>query len=191
MKATSNPEYMTFHREWLPLDKKDFRILAMLADRGKFHGTLSNLCDYFSLSRQTRNCNQLRDSIQRLQEQGLIDSQLNGRTYALRAIPKGKEIELPRRWAEPIIQHEYASEPVAWENVLKVFVWIHQNRVPLITNADIARELNISTDTITNAKNVLEKDFRAITREIEKITLADGSKRNIGQRLGAVAEWSE
>lgn len=191
MKAAPNSGHMTFYREWLPLDKKDFRILAMLADKGEFTGTLSDLCDYFSLSRQTRNRNQLRDSIQKLQEQGFINSQINGRTYTLRAIPKGKDIELPRRWAEPIIQHEYASEPVAWENVLKVFVWIHQNRAPLITNADIARELNISTDTITSAKNVLDKDFHSIIREIEKITLADGSKRNIGQRLGAVAEWSE
>ena len=191
MNAPPNSGYMTFFRDWLPLDKQDFRILAMLADKKEFNGNLSAMCDYFSLSRQTRHTNQLRDSIQKLKEQGFITCENAGRTYTLRAIPKGKEIQIPRRWAEPIIQHKYDSESVAWETVLKVFIWISENHAVLVTNADIAAELHISTDTITSAKNVLERDLRAITREIEKITLADGSKRNIGQRLAAVAEWSE
>lgn len=35
-----------FYREWLPLDKKEFRILAMLADyNGEYHGKAAVPCD--------------------------------------------------------------------------------------------------------------------------------------------------
>lgn len=184
-------ENITFFREWLPLQKSEFRILAMLADRGEFKGNLSELCDYFSLTRQTRNRDQLKSSIQKLQEQGLIECEISGRTYTLRAVPKEKKIEIPRRWTEPIIHHEYSSETVAWEQVLKVLLWIYDNCRPIIQDIMIADDLNVSVDVITSAKNVLDKDFHAIIREIEKITLPDGSKRNVGQRLAAVAWWSE
>ena len=191
MNETHNSEYLTFFRDWLPLDKKDFRILAMLAEKTEFKGNLSELCDYFSLNRQTHNTRQLRESIQKLTEQGFITCENTGRTYTLRPIPRGNEIEISRRWAEPIIQHKYNSESVAWEIVLKVYIWISDHHSILVTNADIATDLHISTDAITYAKNVLERELGAITREIEKITLADGSKRNRGQWLGAIAEWSE
>lgn len=183
--------YMTFYWEWLLLDKKDFRILAMLADKGTFTGTLTDLCRYLSLSTQSKHTTQLRNSIEALTENGFISCQQNGRTYTLQAVPKGNEIILPRRWTESIIHHEYSSESVAWEQVLKVFLWIHQNRTPIIQDNMIAEDLNISTSTITCAKNVLERELHAITREIEKVQLTDGSKRNVGQRLGAIAEWSE
>ena len=55
----------------------------------------------------------------------------------------------------------------------------------------IAADLNISVDTIGLAKNVLERDYQAIWREIIKDTLPDGSKRNVGQILSAKAWWSE
>lgn len=181
---------MVFFHEWLRLEKKDFRILAMLADKAEFSGNLSDLCEYFSLSRQSSNRQNLRDSIQKLTGD-FVECEVRGRTYTLRAIPKEKKIEIPRRWTIPIIQHQYNLESVSWENVLKVLIWIFENRKPIITNAEIAKDLQISVDSITSAKNVLERELKAILREIERIEFEDGSKRNIGQRLSAIAEWSE
>ena len=63
---------MTFFREWLPLAKSDFRILALLADKGDFDGNLSDLCRCFSLDTQTKNRNKLREAILRLAAAGLI-----------------------------------------------------------------------------------------------------------------------
>ena len=182
---------MTFYKEWLLLDKKEFRILAMIADKGEYKGNLSEICEYLSLNPQTKNRNQIGNSIQALVEQDFVDCIKQGRTYTLKAIPKEKKIEISRRWAEPIIQHQYTSESVAWETVLKVLIWIADEHAPIITNDDIAEDLHISTDTIVSAKNVLERDIGAIIKEIEKITFADGSKRNKGQRLATVADWSE
>ena len=42
-------ENVAFYREWLPLNKKEFRILAMLADfGGEYHGNLTDMCRYIS-----------------------------------------------------------------------------------------------------------------------------------------------
>ena len=191
MNKRANLEGMVFYRDWLQVENKDFRILTMLADKGEFSGNLSRLCDYISLSRQSRHIRSFRESIQSLKEKGFLKCDVSGRTYTLRAIPIGEKIEIPRRWCIPVIEHRYHSQPVSWENVLKVFIWIFENRKPIITNAEIASELHISVDAIIYAKNVLQREMGAILRESETIELPDGSKRNIGQRLSAIAEWSE
>ena len=182
---------MTFYREWLALDKNEFRILAMLADKKQFRGTLTDLCRHFGLDPQTKQINKLKDSIQSLSAAGLIEYSNSGRTHYLKPIPTDNKIQIPRRWAKPIMKAKGFSESVAWEQVLKVYVWICDNRNPEVTNAMIAADLNISVDTIGLAKNVLERDFQAIWREIIKNTLPDGSKRNVGQMLSAKMWWSE
>ena len=41
-----------FYREWLPLDKKEFRILAMLADYdGEYHGNLTDILFHLSAAK--------------------------------------------------------------------------------------------------------------------------------------------
>lgn len=117
-------ERIVFYREWLPLDKKEFRILAMLADQGEFCGNLSDLCNYFSLSPQQRNRNTLRTSIEQLAASGFITYTTKGRSYHIKVIPKAKEIRLCREWLRRLISHDYSSENVAWEQVLKVLLWI-------------------------------------------------------------------
>ena len=128
---------------------------------------------------------------ERVSAQEFIDCVKRDQTYTLKAKPKEKKIEISRRWAELVIQHKYTSESVAWEVVLKVLIWIADEHAPIITNDEIADELHISVSTIVSAKNVLERDIGAIIKEIDKITLVDGSKRNKGQWLATVADWSE
>lgn len=104
-------ENVAFYREWLPLNKKEFRILAMLADfGGEYHGNLTDMCRYFSVSPQHKNREALREAIQHLTDRHYIESSVNGRTYSLRIIPKEKEIALPREWLERVRTREYSSE---------------------------------------------------------------------------------
>ena len=84
---------MTFYREWLPLDKKEFRILAMIADKGEYKGNLSEICEYLSLNPQTKNRNQIGNSIQALVEQDFVDCIKQGRTYTLKAIQKKRKLK--------------------------------------------------------------------------------------------------
>lgn len=182
-------EPITFYREWLPLDKKEFRILAMLADKGEFSGNLSDLCDYFSLSRQQRNRNALRSSIELLAASGFVTCEITGRTYHLKALPKATAICIPRGWLLRLKAREYTSEPVAWEQVLKTLLWVCHNTDPVVTNQEIAEDLKISISTIGCAKNVLEHEFEAITRRKVSEKIGEDIFRTIGQELAASAWW--
>ena len=185
-------EYITFYREWLPLDKREFRILTMLADIGNFRGNLTALCGYLSLSPgQPKTNAALRQSIGTLTSNSYITSTLSGRTYQLAIIPKEQPIKVARRWFNDVMQADSYSETVSWEMVVKTLVWISGNSLGnLVVNDTIAAELNTSVDTLGAAKNVLFNDFHAIIREIEKITLPNGEKRNRGQHLAVYAPWS-
>ena len=97
-----------------------------------------------------------------------------------------------RKWVDPILQADHFSESIAKAQVIKSLIWISQNNISrIVTNNEIVQELNMSVSTFGSAKNVLENDFHIILREIEQVTLTNGEKRNIGQRLGVPTEWSE
>lgn len=183
--------FITFYREWLPLDKKEFRILAMLADKGEYRGNLTPLCDYFSLSRQQRNRNVLRTSIEQLAASGFITYTVTGRTYSIQAIPKATAITIPREWLLRLKAHDYSSEDVAWEQVLKVLLWIYDNDEPIVTNRTIAEDLQISVSTIGYAKNVLQYEYEAINRRKVSEKIGDNCFRTIGQELAASAWWKD
>lgn len=178
-------EEITFYEEWLSLDKNEFRILAMLADRGEYIGNLSDICRYFSLTPQTRNRNELRTSIENLVTKGFISCAIRGRTYHLKAIPKAKEIKVSKSWVRSLALHEKFSEDVAWEQVLKVYLWIVINKEPVVTNEMIAKALNISVSTIGLAKNVLQHEYEAIIRRKVSEKIGEDTFRTIGQELEA------
>lgn len=181
-----------FYAEWLPLDKKEFRILSMLADKGVFIGNLSDICRYFSLTATSQTREKLRNSINLLQSQHFIKADLKGRTYNLSLIPKESKIEIPQKWYEALLSHSYDADSVAWEMVLKTLLWVlrySDNGEQVLTNEWIASELNTSVSTICSAKNVLEKDFEAIVRERVSIKLSEDHFMNIGQKITPCAWW--
>jgi hypothetical protein len=187
-------EKITFFWEWLMLPKEEFNILLMLADRGgSFSGNLSDMCRYFRVDhRNSKNKVSIKNAIENLTLDGFILSQRSGYTYKLQIIPKDEKVELLRKWVDPILQADHFSESVAKAPVIKALIWISQNSYSkVVTNDQIVPDLNISVSTFGSAKNVLEKDFHVIMRELEQVTLANGEKRNIGQRLGVPADWSE
>lgn len=181
---------ITLYREWLSLDKKQFRILAMLADKGEYTGNLSTLCDYFSLTRQQHNRNTLRTAIEQLAAAGYINYTTAGRTYHITAVPKAIAITIPREWLQRLIAHDYSTEDVAWEQVLKVLLWVCDNKKPVIQNQMIADDLQVSVSTIGYAKNVLEYEYAAICRKKVSEKIGDDFFRTIGQELAASAWWS-
>lgn len=182
---------VVFYQEWLPLEKKQFRILAMLADKGEYSGNLSTLCDYFSLSRQQHNRNNLSTAIEQLAAAGYINYTTEGRTYHITAVPKAKTITIPREWLQRLIAHDYSSENVAWEQVLKVLLWVCKNTKPIITNKMIADDLQVSVSTICYAKNVLEYEYAAIRRRKVSEKIGDDFFRTLGQELAASAWWKD
>lgn len=179
----------TFYFEWLGVDKNQFRILSLLAATGEFKGNLSDMCRRFNLSAQTTNRKKLKTSIEELSEGGYITSSTCGRTFTLKAIPKETVIEIPTEWLEQIMNHNYSSENVSWQAVLKVLLWLFMNKDPIVKREWIAADLNCGVDTITFALNVLERDYKAIIRGIVSKQNSKGEFRRIGIEATPVAWW--
>lgn len=184
---------LVFYREWFPLPKGEFRIVAMLADKGTFRGNLSDLCRYFFVSPQTQTRNRLANQISALEEKGFITVQRTGRTYTLTAIPKAEMIEIAREYFERIRTRARTpeGESVAWECVLKVYLWAQENDYDnIITNQMIQNDLCLSAGVICSAKNVLDREFGAIHRQKVSVKMPDGEIHTKGQNLGTSAFWN-
>ena len=185
-------EKAIFYQEWLPLPKAEFNILAMLAERGgSFSGNYSDMCRYLGVTPQNRNRQNLQTAIQSLAATGFIRHESLGRTQILTIIPKATEIPLPRSWVQSVIRHDYSGESVAFAQVLKLFAWIAHNEVPVVTNGEIAADLNISSSTVVSAKNVLEREYECITKKRISEKMRENFYRNLGQELRANAFWTE
>ena len=181
-----------FYREWLPLSKTEFNVLAMIAAQGgSFTGNYSDMCRYLSVTPQSRNRTILRNAIESLVSKGFISCESRGRTHHLTVIPKATEIRLPRAWVQSVIHHDYSSEAVAFAPVLKVFIWIAHNNLSVVTNGMIAEDLNVSVSTVVNAKNVLEREYENITKRKISEKIGNDIFRNLGQELAAGAWWTE
>ena len=184
-------EKIIFYSEWLPLPKAEFNVLAMVAEQGgSYSGNYSEMCRYLNVTPQTRNREQVQAAIESLTSKGFLSCDTRGRTHHLKVLPKETEVKLPRAWVQSVIQHNYTSEKVAFTQVLKVFLWIVQNRMDIVTNAMIAEELGISESTICSAKNVLQYEYENITKRKVSEKWRDGF-RSVGQELAASAWWTE
>lgn len=185
-------EKVFFYWEWLPLPKAEFNILAMLAEQGgSFSGNYSDMCRYLGVTRQNNNRQTLRPAVESLAAAGFITHESRGRTQILKVIPKATEIPLPRSWVQSVIHHDYSSESVAFSQVLKLFAWIAHNKVPVVTNDEIAAALACSPSTVVSAKNVLEREYECITKKRISQKMRDNFYRNLGQELRANAFWTE
>ena len=184
-------EMLTFYREWLPLPKAEFNVLTMIAEQGgTFSGNYTEMCRYLGVTPQDRNRKVLQAAIESLDSKGFITWDSRGRTQMLKVIPKATVIELPRQWVRSVINHDYSSESVAFAQVLKVFMWIVQNKEPVVTNKQIANRLNISESTVCSAKNVLQYEYENITKR--KVSEKWGDDFiSLGQELAASAFWKE
>lgn len=184
-------KYIVFYYDWLSLPKAEFNVLAMVAEQGgTYAGNLSDMCRYLTVTPQTRNRNQLRSAIESLTSKGFLSCDTRGHTYHLKVIPKETEVRLPRLWVQSVIRHDYSSESVSFAAVLKVFAWIVQNRMKVVTNAMIAAELGISESTVCSAKNVLLNEYENIARKKVSQKWGEGF-RTLGQELAANAWWTK
>ena len=185
-------ERAIFYWEWLPLPKAEFNILAMLAEQGgAFSGNYSDICRYLGVTPQNNNRQTLRAAVESLAAAGFISHESRGRTQILKILPKATEIPLPRAWVQSVIRHDYSGESVAFAQVLKLFAWIAHNEVPVVTNGEIAADLNVSSSTVVSAKNVLEREYENITKKRISEKTGENFFRNLGQELRTNAFWTE
>ena len=185
-------ENAIFYIEWLSLSKMEFNILTMIAEQGgEFCGNYSDMCRYLSVTPQNRNRKTIQIAIEDLASKGFIDWEQQGREHHLRIIPKEREVMLPREGVRSVLRHDYSTEDVACAQVIKVFMWIANNKVSIVTNKMIADDLGVSVSTVVSAKNVLEREYENITKKRISEKIDDGFYMNLGQKLSANAWWKD
>ena len=113
-----------FYSQLLSLDKSLFRILAILSDGGEFIGTKKDLRERLNLANSQNNNNALDNAIISLEKMGFLECEKSGNTYHLTAVPKGRIIEIKKGYVDALIGRKGFSKSVAWEQVLKVYLWI-------------------------------------------------------------------
>lgn len=145
----------------------------MLADSNlAYRGTLKDMCDFFGVSSgDSRNNKNIKAAIQKLEEDRLLKQIIDGRTYTLTLSKKGEQrkrvIRIQKEWVE-IARKYKADDPnhsVSWMNLLKVWLYLIDNKRPVITTAMIAEDLNISESVVKNAKRALVRDIQAVISE--------------------------
>lgn len=182
---------MFFRCEWLSLPKDEFRMLVMIVDIGENIGNLSAMCRYFGLNQQSKTKERLKNALYSLNAKGLINLTKNGNSYSA-VLPNESQAEngitIDKGYVIKIKKHEY-TRSVAWENVLKVYIWLCLNANIEFTNSQISSCLEISESTIIEAKHVL-RDYGAV--EIEYINVIKGEKiYRTGQIACPSAFWNE
>ena len=162
-----------FYYEWLPLDKNDFRILALLAGYGEIQGNFSDLCSALTLSKSGKNNKRLKESITHLVDEHFIYACVKDNQLQMTIIPKENEINISRERFEQIYCKKFQTS-IAWQNVLKVYLWINYIKThELVVRAEIAGATNISESSITSATNVLQNELFFVQKNTEKTVRGD------------------
>ena len=184
-------DLITFDIEWLSLSKAEFKMLLMIADIGQNLGNASDMCRYFNRSPQNKNKNRLREALKNLAKQNIIGFEKQKNDFVvthLKPISQENKVCLKRKYVTEIQHHNYTQE-VAWEVVLKIYIWLLKIGENIFTNRQIGESIGVSDSTVTEAKNAL-KEMGAVL--INKITIKEGEQfyKCIGQKVEPSAFWN-
>lgn len=179
-----------FQKDWLILDKYEFKILTMITVLAEnnlaYRGTIKNICNFFSITAQKVNTDRIKKTITNLEMRKYIKVIKDENVYTLtlsKSAEKNKEIiKIKKIWVFIAKESESKTD---WINVLKLWLLLIDNGKKIIKTETIAKELDISRSTVQRAKKTLE-DIGAIktTNEYYKVT------QNIYYRLGQTIDVS-
>lgn len=160
-------------KDWLTMQNYQFKILVMIAVLAEnhlaFRGKLKDMCDFLGVSNQTANTNKIKGAIEALEKSGDILVIREGHTWTLtlsvKAERKPKIIKIKNAWVKLIQQYQAPEgKEVAWENVLKVFVYLCADKKEVKDYKIIADELNLKYDSVKRSIYALDGiDFNDIT----------------------------
>ena len=172
-----NEEEVSFDYDWLTREDYQFKILALVAVLADNHlayrGTLADMCDFFGINgNNSRTNRKIKDAIDALEKDGLLKKIIDGLTYTLTLSKKAERqrrvIRIQKMWVEVAKSYpswKSKSESVSWENLLRVWLYFLDEsnaRKSIVTNRDIADEINMRIGTVKNARSALIKDIHAL-----------------------------
>ena len=167
-------------------------MIAVLAENHlAYRGKLKDMCEFLGVSNAANNTNKIKEAIAALEEKGDIKVIKDGHTWTLtlsvKAERKQKIVKIKNAWIKAIQQYKCAEEDsVAWENILKVLVYLAADKTEVKRYEVIAKDLNMTEKTIKRSVKALDGiDFGdiSIIRKLAWLKKSDDEYRVIGQRI--------
>jgi hypothetical protein len=181
--------------DWLTVKNYEFKILVMIACLAEnhlaFRGKLKDMCEFLGVSNQISNTNKIKEAIASLEAKGDIKTLQEGYTWTLTLSVKAERKDKIKRIKNAYIKAIQSYEPedkedsVAWENILKVLVYLCADKREVKRYDEIAKALGIAEKTAKRAVKALvniEFNDLSVKRKLAWFRTNDGDFKVIGNK---------
>ena len=181
-----------FEKEWLKLEKYNFKLLTLVAVLAQNHlayrGTVAEMCNYLGVDNQTKNRKAITTAIAQLEKKGMIKTILDGKVYTItlsvKAEKKKDVIVIQKKWIEMV---QGLTTGVSWDNVLRVWLYLIANEEEIITSKKIAADLGMKKSMVDRIKMVLVNDLKAIKCQDRYKKTSGANFTKLGQTIDTFA----
>ena len=181
-----------FEKEWLKLEKYNFKLLTLVAVLAQNHlayrGTVAEMCEYLGVDNQTKNRRAITTAIEQLEKKGMVKTILDGKVYTItlsvKAEKKKDVIVIQKKWIEMV---QGLTTGVTWDNVLRVWLYLIANEEEIITSKKIAADLGMKKSMVDRIKIVLVNDLQAIKCRDRSKKISEGNFKSLGQTIDTFA----
>ena len=176
---------VNFNQEWLEQEKYQMKLLALVACLAKenraYRGTLNDYCAWLGISNDSKNKRAIRIAIEKLREEKLAYYIEEGRDITLTlGNSRHKDVRKVQSLFIELIKDK--SSGVAWENVLRVYVWLlYNSNRDIIKNGDIAEALNMNVRMVKRTKAILIE--LNLIKTQNRASVKDGKFTKLGQSI--------
>lgn len=190
-------------KDWITVENYQFKILVMIAALAENHlayrGKMKDICSFLGVNNLSNNTNKIKKAIENLEESGDIkvvrDKQTWTLTLSVKAERKSRIIKIKNAWIQAIQQYDpdKKEDSIAWENILKVLVYLVADKQEVKSYSKIADDLGISTKVAQRAVKALDGiDFGnlEIKRKLAWLKKSDNEFKVIGQKIDVIRTFN-
>lgn len=151
--------------DWLTVKNYEFKILVMIAclaqNKLAFRGKLKDMCEFLGVSNQKKNTDKIKEAIAALEARGDIKKIVDGYTWTItlsvKAERKPRIIKIKNAYVQAIQDYvpEDKNKSVAWENILKVLVFLCADSREVLRYNEIGSALGLEYDVVKRAVRAL------------------------------------
>ena len=179
--------------DWLTVKNYEFKILVMVACLAENHlayrGKIKDMCEFLGVNNSTSNTSKIKEAITALEEKGDIKTLKEGHTWTLtlsvKAERKDKIKKIKNAYISAIQNYDPIDkdDSVAWENILKVLVYLCADKREVKRYDEIAKALGITEKTAKRAVKALvniEFNDLSVKRKLAWFKSNEGDFKVIG-----------
>lgn len=151
------------YKDWLDTTDYQLKILILTSilreNNLGFVGKISELCNFLNIGNSSVNSRKLKNAIIELEEQNYIFLNIEGKTYHISIRDKAYNdkdiVKVRKKWLKAIKDYKDSSISIDWIKIVRVFMYTYFNNNRTIQQSNIAKDIDISTRSVSNALKCL------------------------------------